>query len=456
MSASYLDAVSRRSSDAKDEAAPGGRLLILTDDSLAFLAAALDADSMFSFSLTCRRLNEARGEAELKTSIVSTVQSPSLRSWAHALGCPTPYPHWAELKELKKDEWNGRLIRVEGEANCNGRQPVHVDAHIARQRPLLLAAHHGDTSRWPGEHALIHRDNIAPLGASEVARMNVLVLDTMLPRQKLRVTREENERLLMHLVDFMNRHRHVDDVASFRVGMVGRMPRSQHELLPATAPPPPLPFGVEVHLAAHVETKPASDGFVRAVTVTAGRPFELLEILKLSSDGSEALRVATERDPHTLWQALSGSGGHAASFLARVRWRRLQSPPASVSSQEKLAGLIRARFRHWGALVRRHGHERFPRQLDQVLADLGPCPSIDEPDAACLWLAALLNPLPALGVAPEIRGHVLSGGTWVERLSPLQKALDASLQVVQVPSRRPASAAESDDEQEEIDVCRVS
>ena len=38
-----------------------------------------------------------------------------------------------------------------------------------------------------------------------------------------------------------------------------------------------------------------------------------------------------------------------------------------------------------------------------MLTKLGPAPPPSEPEALGLWAAALLNPLPALGLAPEAR-----------------------------------------------------
>ena len=90
----------------------------------------------------------------------------------------------------------------------------------------------------------------------------------------------------------------------------------------------------------------------------------------------------------------------------------------------------------WMALVRRNRHERHPGQLDTILADLGPRPSLQEATWRCklssldaamsascrpprrsdfgvfildamMYVAALINPLPALGVAPEVRPQVL-------------------------------------------------
>ena len=148
-------------------------------------------------------------------------------------------------------------------------------------------------------------------------------------------------------------------------------------------------------------------------------------------------------------------------MLARVRWMVLPTfslEQMRLSGAHRLDQVVAERFRAWGTFVRMGGQERFPGQLDQILRDLGPCPPASQPDAACLWLAALLNPLPALGVAPEIRGHVLCRRGWDARQDALLRGLQPSLQNVErfaaFAEARRADSGEAPPEA--IDVCRVS
>ena len=76
---------------------------------------------------------------------------------------------------------------------------------------------------------------------------------------------------------------------------------------------------------------------------------------------------------------------------------------------EKAAALVPL-VEEWQSLVESGGWQRFPGQLAKCLGDLGGMPSA--PDAAgaverALWVGALINPLPPLGVAPEIRPLLL-------------------------------------------------
>ena len=73
--------------------------------------------------------------------------------------------------------------------------------------------------------------------------------------------------------------------------------------------------------------------------------------------------------------------------------------------------LSRASLSCWRGLRDiRHGGDAHPPPVaaQQILRDLGPLPSEKSPGERALWVAALINPLPALGVALECRPFLLS------------------------------------------------
>ena len=61
----------------------------------------------------------------------------------------------------------------------------------------------------------------------------------------------------------------------------------------------------------------------------------------------------------------------------------------------------------WIGLVRSGKREREPQQLEKLLSDLGPMPGTEDALYRAFWTAALINPVPALGVALEVRPMVL-------------------------------------------------
>jgi hypothetical protein len=73
----------------------------------------------------------------------------------------------------------------------------------------------------------------------------------------------------------------------------------------------------------------------------------------------------------------------------------------------------------WIQLARER--ERQPGQIDQLLQDLGSIPPVEEPSERAFWVGALINPIPAMGVAMEIRPALLTAKTAEERT---QVALD--------------------------------
>jgi hypothetical protein len=74
-------------------------------------------------------------------------------------------------------------------------------------------------------------------------------------------------------------------------------------------------------------------------------------------------------------------------------------------------------------LVRVGGHERSPNQLEELFRDLGPMPPAEDCDDRAMWVAAMINPLPALGVAYEIRPAVLTAQSPTTRLQVVSPRL---------------------------------
>jgi len=81
----------------------------------------------------------------------------------------------------------------------------------------------------------------------------------------------------------------------------------------------------------------------------------------------------------------------------------------------------------WRGLVEGTSFERFEGQVRGILADLGPMPPVEEPGRLALWVAALVNPLPALGVAYEIRPAALAAATVSERLQVALQGIQTSI-----------------------------
>ena len=79
----------------------------------------------------------------------------------------------------------------------------------------------------------------------------------------------------------------------------------------------------------------------------------------------------------------------------------------------------------WIELAREN--ERHPGQVDALLKQLGEIPPEHEPTERALWVGALINPLPSMGVAMEIRPALLVSKKTEERV---QVALDGILKSI--------------------------
>ena len=73
--------------------------------------------------------------------------------------------------------------------------------------------------------------------------------------------------------------------------------------------------------------------------------------------------------------------------------------------------------------------------LDNALADMGPMPPAEQPSARALWVAGLINPLPSLGVAIEVRPMALMAPSASLRLRAVEFALADSIRRLR--SQRP-------------------
>lgn len=120
-------------------------------------------------------------------------------------------------------------------------------------------------------------------------------------------------------------------------------------------------------------------------------------------------------------------------LTARVRWisDEVASAPGTIRASARLHTLVH----EWLDLVRVTGRERLPGQplfgaealLNRILADLGPMPDAEDADECALWVAALINPAPPLGVAIEVRPAALTARTSDERIDMVRRGLSDSI-----------------------------
>lgn len=241
--------------------------------------------------------------------------------------------------------------------------------------------------------------------ADQDTKLPIVVIDTMLPRQVLKI--EANEDSFTRLVKTQLEK----ETPVF--GMVGLATLSTGQTLP-------LQNGVEVEIVGVpkvVKQGTTTRPLGLRVELRAGRRFRITGELDTAKEGWTQARVrfleskeeeeAEEKGPEPI--ALARAMSLAREFTA---------PNVNMKDNKSLVD-------RWIELAREK--ERTPGQIDQLLKDLGKIPPVTEPSERAFWIGALINPLPGMGVAMEIRPQLLMARTAEERVGTAIAGILASI-----------------------------
>lgn len=223
-------------------------------------------------------------------------------------------------------------------------------------------------------------------------KLPLVVLDSMLPRQVLKI--QVNNPLLSDLVKTCLKNENPF------FGMLG-MAR--------------LITGESVHLKRGVEVEIINPEFLEGGSVRlelrGGRRFEIVGEIETAGLGWTEARVNFLDFEKEQDEEIKGVDRMAVA-RAISKATELTSPNMRMENNLSL-------INRWIELAR--NVERAPGQIDRLLEDLGEMPPPEEPSELAFWVGALINPLPAMGVATEIRPALLSAKTAEDRV---QVALD--------------------------------
>ena len=220
-----------------------------------------------------------------------------------------------------------------------------------------------------------------------VIRCNLLVLDAMVPGQKLSMTAPPE---LVHML-----------TRTKAVVMLGRHGEKPHST------------GVECQLlsVAAVPVSPVHPEGTAKVVLSARRLCNVVEVFDMP-DGRRGRWLGRPA---------------AARFVDWTGEATDDLPESEASSLQERCDALTESVGIWLELVRKSGSERTPGHLDAVLADLGAMPTAGQPSKLAFWVAGLINPLPALGVASECRAAVLMAPSIDLRLRAVERALSESI-----------------------------
>ena len=277
----------------------------------------------------------------------------------------------------------------------------------------------------PPDYSVLSK-RLAQLQTQE-SQVSCLLLDSMLPRQRVEIQFAPPVSTVL---------REIQRNPSERTLIVLGMDRKRGEILRR---------GVEVRIESMSPYR-ASHGYFSSHSLTPMRGFTAFDTLLVGGRRCElvsescAWRVLSSRTdpraplsppPPRAWRRPPSE----PCFEARVRWLAECTEPGSEEDPEpcdclaiEQAEALEPLVAEWTSLVREGQRERAPGQLQRILNDLGPMPEADLADERAFWTAALINPLPALGVASEVRPAVLCADAAGPRVEMVRAALAESIE----------------------------
>ncbi len=215
----------------------------------------------------------------------------------------------------------------------------------------------------------------------------LVVLDCMLPRQVMKI--QVKNPLLMELV----RNQMEKENPTF--GMLGMAILNTGEKINLTT-------GVEVT----IKEKPLFVDDSVLLVLKAGRRFVITGELDNTEQGWTEARVKYLDSGEQEEKEVQGEDRMAVA-RAILKAKELTSPNANMKNNNSLID-------RWIELAKEN--EKQSGQIDQLLEDLGEIPAEDEPSERALWVGALINPLPAMGVAMEVRPALLTATSAEKRV----------------------------------------
>lgn len=266
---------------------------------------------------------------------------------------------------------------------------------LSNKNHHLLQSLSNDNNSNDGDDFMASLRNRIEEVTDNETKLPLVVLDSMLPRQVLKI--EVKNPLFKELVN----DRYYKKENPY-IGMMGMAKLATGELVH-------LKTGVEVEICDKPEI--TSDGQGVRLELKAGRRFKIDGEVENAKEGwTEAevqfLDTENEQENDILQDRMSVA-------RAMMKAKELTLPNMSLEDNQTLID-------RWVQLAKQN--EREPGQIDALLNQLGDIPSSEEPTERAFWVGALINPIPAMGVAMEIRPALLTAHSTEERV---QIALDA-------------------------------
>lgn len=262
---------------------------------------------------------------------------------------------------------------------------AYLPEHQAMTRRTFAPAH-GMSPDDRAEHA-----SPLPLTAEDLKRLSqmksrhctmpIMILDAMLPRQKLSFQSDDPK--FRRLIDYCLEE-------DQPLGMLGLNPHTG---------------------------RPLCRGVVLDVTDDAVEFDDDRDSITMSVQATKRMEVQGEP-----WLDETGS-----FYLAEIEILEDRQEPLTSEQQKevkRLSGTLPAKFDEWVGVVLKSAAVD-TSSMNARLTALGPMPS--DPTNRALWVAAAINPLPPLGVCLEIRPAMLSCSNDLDRMILACQAVQSSI-----------------------------
>lgn len=127
------------------------------------------------------------------------------------------------------------------------------------------------------------------------------------------------------------------------------------------------------------------------------------------------------------FQIISSSYAPEGFLEADVEYFDFEAGDEEDAAAAQAAADLPALVDTWEMTVRSGGWQRQHNHLAKVREHLGPMPPISQPGTLAAWVVAFVNPIPPLGVAPEMRPALLEAQGPLARVTVARTCLNASL-----------------------------
>lgn len=271
----------------------------------------------------------------------------------------------------------------------------------------------------------VNDDSDAAVDASVTTTvLPLFYLDPMLPRQEMQLNIFEHRYLLM-ISRCLEGSRHFGMVGFLTRNMVTRVRRSRattstsgrnNSTISEDDDAMSMLYGVEVEI---VESSPQPSGTIH-IQVRAKRRFKIegdtwrqdgytmANVKWLQLPSLSCITAASPEQEHDREEEEESHGDDSMSVEADTS--ETDTGEDTTTRVMEMAQELVPLVAEWKALVVAEGWQRYHGQLAQTINNIGPMPEARDLAGAvdrALWVGALINPLPGMGVAPEIRHAIL-------------------------------------------------